>query len=173
MIFVPISTGYEKCPNCGKILNGYSPILGNTVGSPFLFCKRCKIECISTQRREWLHFSPLNKTLYLCNIIFFSTIYGLCSGAFGVFIVGKLGFDISFSIFIAACISITIIYMFVPIFIIIRSLWRMDDADYIFRLHQSNVHRIEKVSLVGILCLSIIALTMMILIAVWLYFLRI
>lgn len=173
MIIVPISIGYEKCPNCGKILNGYSPISGNTVGSPFLFCKRCKIECISTQRREWLHFSLLNKTLYLCNVIFFSIIFGLCSSGFGVFIVGKLDFDVPFSIFIAACILTTITYMFIPIFIIVRSIWRMDDVDYIFRLHQSNAYRIEKVSLMGILGLSIIALTIMILIAVWFHFLRI
>jgi uncharacterized Tic20 family protein len=161
MIVVPISFGYEKCPSCEMVLYGFSPAFGNSIGSPLLFCRKCKKECISYQKREWLFFSIYNKLLHLCNVVLFSIGLGVFSSGIGLIIADKIRDNISFRILLYIFISTTAFYLFISLFSIIRSVRRTRDADYIFRLHRANALRTDRISIVGVLGLCFIAVALM------------
>ena len=157
-MLVPISYGFEKCPTCKNILHGYSPPFGNVVGSPLLLCKRCNKECISYQKVEWLFLSTYHKVLYLCNVVLFSICIGCVSIGVGLFASEVFHWNISVlplaSFFVAAVVAV----LLTAITSIYCSIRRTRNAEYIYRLHRANALHPSRMSLVGVVGLSLIAI---------------
>jgi len=111
---------------------------------------------------SWWH-----KILYVCNVVLFGIGFGcFCAGVCG-WVAASVHADLSIRSIGIVFGAATFAFVLAKGSLVFSSICRTRDADYIHRLHQARAGYAVRVSAVGVIGLSLIFGTILVLLMVW------